>query len=137
MKKALLFFLLLTSMVALQAQGLKGLIKKVSKDSSVSNIPGAKAGSGLSSEEIISGLKEALSVGTENGTKKLSVVDGFFKDAAIKILMPAEAQKVEQKLRSIGMGKQVDNAILAMNRAAEDAASMPSKASPFRTAWEF
>jgi hypothetical protein len=38
------------------------------------------------------------------------------------VLMPEEAKKVEQKLRSIGMGKQVDNAILSMNRAAEDAA---------------
>ena len=35
--------------------------------------------------------------------------------------MPEEAQKVEQKLRSLGMGSQVDNAILSMNRAAEDA----------------
>ncbi len=49
-------------------------------------------------------------------------MNGFFKDAALKILMPAEAQKVEQKLRSLGFGKQVDNAILSMNRAAEDAA---------------
>lgn len=122
MKKGFLFFLLLISMVSLQAQGFKGLIKKVTKDSSVNNILGTKSSSGLSNDEIINGLKEALSVGTENGTKKLSAVDGFFKDAAIKILMPAEAQKVEQKLRSIGLDKQVDNAILSMNRAAEDAA---------------
>jgi hypothetical protein len=49
-------------------------------------------------------------------------VDGFFKDAAIKILMPEEAKKVESTLRRFGMGKQVDEAILSMNRAAEDAA---------------
>src|SRR5436190_557939 len=78
--------------------------------------------SGLTNDEIVNGLKEALEVGTNKGTEKLSAVDGFFKDAVIKILMPPEAQKVEKKLRSIGMGKQVDDAILSMNRAAEDAA---------------
>src|SRR5690606_34561193 len=48
--------------------------------------------------------------------------DGFFKDAVLKILMPEEAVKVEKTLRKFGLGKQVDNAILSMNRAAEDAA---------------
>lgn len=76
---------------------------------------------GLSNDEIVQGLKEALSVGANNASKQLSSVDGFFKDAAIKILMPPEALKAEKKLRSLGMGKLVDDAILSMNRAAEDA----------------
>jgi uncharacterized protein DUF4197 len=84
-------------------------------------LPGTKSG-GLTNDEVVNGLKEALQVGTNNGTKKLSAVDGFFKDAVIKILMPPEAQKVEKTLRSVGLGKQVDDAILSMNRAAEDAA---------------
>jgi hypothetical protein len=125
MKKVLLFTILVSGLISVQAQGLKGLIKKVSKDSSVnkviSQVPSSSS-KGLTNADIISGLKEALSVGTNNGTSKLSMVDGFFKDAALKILMPVEAQKVEKKLRDIGMGKQVDNAILSMNRAAEDAA---------------
>ena len=61
-------------------------------------------------------------MGIGNASQKLSLTDGFFKDAAIKILMPVEAQKVEKSLRNMGMGRQVDNAILSMNRAAEDAA---------------
>ena len=115
----------------IQAQGLKGLIRKsANQDSSKSGsnsksildkLPNLKKTS-LTNDEIISGLKEALQVGTERGTQKLSTVDGFFKDAVIKILMPAEAVKVEKTLRNLGMGKQVDNAILSMNRAAEDAA---------------
>ncbi len=60
--------------------------------------------------------------GITKGTSKLSAVDGFFKDAAIKILLPPEAQKVEKTLRGIGLGKVVDDAVLSMNRAAEDAA---------------
>ncbi len=109
-----------------QAQGLKGFMKKVTGDSSSKTslgniIGGGDNQGGLSSSTIANGLKEALEVGTQKGAEKLSAADGFFKDAAIKILMPDEALKVEQKLRSLGMGNQVDNAILSMNRAAEDA----------------
>ncbi len=75
----------------------------------------------LSTNTVIDGLKEALNKGISDGTKQLSAVDGFFTNAALKILMPAEAEKVETSLRKIGMGKQVDEAILNMNRAAEDA----------------
>ena len=103
-------------------------MKKVTGDSSgkttIGNVLKSANGSGgatLSTETIANGLKEALQKGTEKGTEKLAAADGFFKDAAIKILMPEEAKKAEQKLRSIGLGSQVDNAILSMNRAAEDA----------------
>lgn len=76
----------------------------------------------LTTSEVVMGLKEALNIGVQNSTQQLSAVDGFFKNAAIKILMPSEAQKVESTLRKIGLGHQVDDAIMAMNRAAEDAA---------------
>ena len=75
----------------------------------------------LSNDEIIAGLKEALSVGAKNSSGKLSALDGFFANAAIKVLMPAEAKKVETTLRNAGMGQMVDDAILSMNRAAEEA----------------
>ena len=119
------FILLMVSGV--YSQGLKGMINKATKKdstgkSTIGKMMGGSMASGLSTDEIANGLKEALKVGAEKGSTKLSAVDGFFKDAAIKILMPEEAQKAEQKLRSIGLGKQVDNAILTMNRAAEDAA---------------
>jgi hypothetical protein len=107
------------------AQGLKGLMKKVAaKDSSWTLnkiIPGASKDS-LSTNDVIAGLKEALATGTNRSVQKLSVADGFFRDAVIKVLMPEEAKKVESTLRKFGLGKQVDEAILSMNRAAEDAA---------------
>ena len=78
-------------------------------------------GSSLSNDEIVAGLKEALSVGAQNSSSKLSALDGFFANAAIKVLMPAEARKVETTLRNAGMGSMVDDAILSMNRAAEEA----------------
>jgi hypothetical protein len=124
MKKVTLFFLFVTSFSVLHAQGLKGLIKKVSKDSSVTKVVSQvpTSSKGLSNDDIIGGLKEALTVGANNSANKLSMVDGFFKDAALKIMMPEEAKKVEQTLRSLGQGALVDQAILSMNRAAEDAA---------------
>jgi hypothetical protein len=75
----------------------------------------------LSNDDIASGLKDALKIGVQKSTDRLSAVDGFFKDAAVKILLPPEAQKVEKTLRGLGMGQMVDNAILSINRAAEDA----------------
>ncbi|MCW3118698.1 MAG: hypothetical protein JWM28_2780 [Chitinophagaceae bacterium] len=127
MKKSVLAITtFLLSVSFLNAQILKNILKK---DSSGKNGIGkvlssgsGKLGAGLSTDEIANGLKEALQVGATKGSEKLSSVDGFFKDAVIKILMPEEAKKVEQTLRSFGFGKQVDNAILSMNRAAEDAA---------------
>ncbi len=75
----------------------------------------------LSNADIVQGLKEALRVGADTTTKKLSLLNGFFGDDAIRILMPPEAAKVEKTLRDVGLGKSVDKAVLSMNRAAEDA----------------
>lgn len=115
-----------------QAQGILNKIKKATtKDSTVNKNNGGilsniskslGSGNGLSNDEIISGLKEALTIGTDSAAKKLSKPDGFFANAALKILMPEEAKKAEAALRKVGMGSLVDKAILSMNRAAEDAA---------------
>jgi hypothetical protein len=72
--------------------------------------------------QIAAALKEALTIGTQNSANRLSAVNGFFANAALKILMPPEAQKVESTLRNVGMGSVVDKAVLAMNRGAEEAA---------------
>ena len=87
------------------------------------NAQGGLLGKGLSSDDIASGLKDALSKGIQKSTDKLSAVDGFFKDAAVKILFPPEAAKMESTLRSAGFGPQVDKSDrMDINRAAEDAA---------------
>ncbi|MEJ7589008.1 MAG: DUF4197 domain-containing protein [Ferruginibacter sp.] len=96
---------------------------KNTRDKILSNSSSTGSGGNLSNDDIISGLKEALRIGTDSSSKKLSKADGFFGDAAIKILMPPEARKVEKTLRGMGAGELVDKAILSMNRAAEDAAS--------------
>ncbi|MFT5780611.1 MAG: hypothetical protein ACI837_003574 [Crocinitomicaceae bacterium] len=77
----------------------------------------------LSEEEVGSGLREALTKGVEKGVDQLSKPDGYFGDLEIKIPLPEEAQEVETKLRNLGQGKKVDEAIESINRAAEDAAN--------------
>ncbi len=71
--------------------------------------------------EIGNALKQALQQGTAKSSDQLSAVNGFFGNAAVKILFPPEAQKVERTLRGMGMNKLCDNVILSLNRAAEDA----------------
>lgn len=78
--------------------------------------------SNLSNGDIVAGLKEALEVGTTNTVDLTGKVDGYFANAAIKILLPSQLQTVEQGLRLIGQGQKVDEFVLAMNRSAEKAA---------------
>lgn len=75
----------------------------------------------LTTAEVVEGLKTALRLGTDTATTRLSALNGFYKDALVKIMMPPEAQKVEKTLRDVGLGSVVDKAILSMNRSAEDA----------------
>ena len=79
-------------------------------------------GGPVTESEAAEGIKEALGQGLVKAVLQLNREDGFFKDAFYKILMPPDARKVENTLRDLGMGKMVDNAILQINRAAEDAA---------------
>jgi hypothetical protein len=72
--------------------------------------------------EIAQGIKQALELGTSAGADRLSAKDGFFRNAAVKIIFPPEAQKVEKTLRGLGLGSLADNVVLSLNRAAEDAA---------------
>jgi hypothetical protein len=77
---------------------------------------------GLSDDEIINGLKQALEVGTGNAVTTVSQTNGYFKNPKIKIPLPANVQKVEKLLRATGFGGKVDEFELSMNRAAERAA---------------
>lgn len=129
MKKISVLVLTLCFATFIQAQGiLDKMNKAVTGDTSnkinstISKVTGGSGGSSLSNDKIIQGLKQALEIATDSTAKHLSKVDGFFSDAAIKILIPEDAKKAESTLRKFGMGPVVDKAILSMNRAAEDAA---------------
>jgi hypothetical protein len=70
--------------------------------------------------DIAAGLKEALNNGISKQVSKLTAIDGFYKNEAVKILLPAELQKVDKTLRSMGMANLADDGLKVLNRAAEE-----------------
>lgn len=72
--------------------------------------------------EVVEGLKEALVKGITTGSDQASKLDGYFKNPEIKIPFPPDVKRVEDKLRQIGFGDQVDKFVMTLNRGAEDAA---------------
>ncbi len=76
----------------------------------------------LTSAEVGEGLKEALINGISKGADMSSQLDGYFKNSEIKIPFPPEVKKVEDRLRQIGLGSEVDKFVMTLNRGAEDAA---------------
>ena len=83
--------------------------------------PAASGVDSLSNADINAGLKEALTRGADAAVAQLGQRDGFFGNAAMKIPLPAPLQKAEKAMRMFGMGKQADELVLSMNRAAEAA----------------
>jgi hypothetical protein len=75
----------------------------------------------LTNEEVISGLKEALSVGIKNSVNLTSVTDGFNGNSLIKLPFPQDAIKVRQKALEWGLDGQVEKFETTLNRAAEEA----------------
>ncbi len=130
MKKLLIALLIITSVQAAKAQSLDQWIKqadKVLNGNKQNNTTQGKAnvggllGANLSNAEIVSGLKEALNIGTKNAAGKLNRTNGFFANQLIKILLPQEVKNIETTLRSFGFNSLCDKLILSLNRAAEDA----------------
>jgi hypothetical protein len=77
----------------------------------------------LTEDEVINGLKEALITGAKNSSQILSAENGYYGDAAVKILLPDEAKMIVDNISKIpGGDKLVEDVILRINRAAEDAA---------------
>ena len=99
------------------------LVISLSSCEVLNQLPAGTSGiAGITETEAAEGIKEALGQGLAKAVLQLNTTDGFFKDAFYKILLPPDAQKIENTLRSIGLGSQVDKAILQINRGAEDAA---------------
>ncbi|MFW0737074.1 DUF4197 domain-containing protein [Flavobacterium sp. T12S277] len=112
MKKILILSLALTFSFSSYAQVQKTLDQLSQLSSKI------KGNSGV---DIASGLKEALNKGITKQVSKLTAEDGFYKNEAVKILMPEELQRVDATLRKIGLSSLADEGIKVLNRAAEDA----------------
>lgn len=83
--------------------------------------PAASGVDALSNADINAGLKEALARGADAAVAQLGQRDGFFGNAALRIPLPSSLQKAEKAMRMFGMGRQADDLVLSMNRAAEAA----------------
>ena len=114
MKRALclMAFLVIVSTLPVQAGMMDDLLKGTGL--------GKTAGPG--NDQIVAGLKEALTIGTGKAVGATSKPDGYFGNKAIKILMPKKIDKVADALGKVGYQKEVDEFVLSMNRAAEKAA---------------
>lgn len=100
----------------------KDLLKKAEeKLSSATSSTSSTSGISLSNTDISAALKEALNKGVSEQVTKLTAVDGFFKNEAVKILLPDELKKVDATLRKMGMSSLADEGIKSLNRAAEEA----------------
>lgn len=115
--------LFVTHANALDLGTLKDAIKSTgSSSTSTSSSSSSGAGvSSLSNEEASGGLKEALTQGVGKAVGTLGAADGFFGNKEVKIPLPKSLKKIEKGMKLMGMGKQSDELVLKMNRAAEAA----------------
>jgi hypothetical protein len=89
----------------------------------VSSVPALAAGlDSLTNEDAASGLKQALTEGSAAAVAKLGVENGYLGNPKVKIPLPPSLQRVEGAMRVMGMRRQADELVVAMNRAAEAAA---------------
>ncbi|MCA6380564.1 MAG: DUF4197 domain-containing protein [Cytophagales bacterium] len=110
-------YLLMALLVAAQLNAFGQLDKLINDTKKAVGAPKS-----LTKEEVANGLKEALVNGITKGTDLTSKMDGYFKNPEIKIPFPQDVKKVEDKLRQLGMGSEVDRFVLTLNRGAEEAA---------------
>ncbi len=110
--------ILLISALSFVSIGCKELSQVATEVQKQVNTPAA----GLSLAEITSGLKQALEIGTGNAVTTLNKSGGYLNNSLVKIPFPPDAQRAADKLRELGMGKMVDDFVISLNTAAEQAA---------------
>ncbi|EMR04820.1 DUF4197 domain-containing protein [Cesiribacter andamanensis] len=84
---------------------------------------GSTGEQGVSANEVALGLKEALAIGADKGAQQASQEDGYWGNPKLRIPFPPDVQRVEQRLRQLGLGSEVDRFVLTLNRGAERAAA--------------
>ena len=96
-------------------------LKKAAKKVSSKLVISEKNNLSFSEEDASKALKETLEKGINKGVELLSLKNGFFKNPNVKIPFPPEAKSIFERLKKIGLGKELDKVVLSINRAAEDA----------------
>ena len=106
---------------ALKSTGNSNATTSTSSGTATTSTSSGTGVSSLSNDEASSGLKEALTQGVGKAVGTLGVADGFFGNKEVKIPLPKSLKKIEKGMKLMGMGKQSDELVLKMNRAAEAA----------------
>ncbi|MDX5422944.1 MAG: DUF4197 domain-containing protein [Hymenobacteraceae bacterium] len=112
--------LLYTSFVALTLSASACTVTDVQR--TMDGVLNGTTGGPVTQDEVASGLKQALEVGIKKGSGRASETDGYYKNPLIRIPFPEDVKRVENTLRQVGLGNEVDRFILTLNRGAEDAA---------------
>ena len=118
---ATLLALFITQADALDFGTLKDALKSTGNSNATTSTSSGTGVSSLSNDEASSGLKEALTQGVGKAVGTLGAADGFFGNKEVKIPLPKSLKKIEKGMKLMGMGKQSDELVLKMNRAAEAA----------------
>ena len=113
--------LALTILIVSCGSTASGILSTVNNTLNNSTVGKTNQVPGLTNDEIISGLKEALSVGANNAGSMSSKLDGFYKNTELFIPFPQEAIKVKNKLKDIGFEGKINEFEMSLNRAAEKA----------------
>ena len=135
MRKILIITVLLISVSTINSQILKDVWNQTKEaatstatsvaqqaTTAVNSAIGGTTAPALSNDEVIKGLREALSIGTNNSSGSASKMDGYLKNARLFIPWPEEAKDMREKLIKLGMQKKVEEFETSLNRAAEEAA---------------
>ena len=108
-------------LVSLAAQaGWQDMLKSA-KDYATTSGLATQGTSSLSNDQIVAGLKEALSVGTEKAVSLLGQDGGFLNDPQVKIPLPKALKTVAKGLKAVGKEELADEFVSTMNTAAEQA----------------
>ena len=118
---ATLLALFITQVNALDFGTLKDALKSTGNSGTTTSTSSGTGVSSLSNDEASSGLKEALTQGVSKAVGTLGAADGFFGNKEVKIPLPKSLKKIEKGMKLMGLGKQSDELVLKMNRAAEAA----------------
>jgi hypothetical protein len=110
------------AVISASSQGTRGIFSKDSLAKKARTLKRGSKGANLTNEEVISGLREALSAGTDKASGFAGKLDGFYKNPRLFIPWPQEAEVMKEKLIKMGFSKKVEAFEMSLNRAAEEAA---------------
>jgi hypothetical protein len=108
---------LLLSLLILACDVVQDYSKNVTE--TINSTTGTDSKPSLTNDEVIAGLKEALQVGIDSATSKVSGVGGYGNNSLIQLFLPESANDLKEQAERLGLKSQVDKVESTLNEAAE------------------